>query len=180
MLQAVDRQLRSVLQGQENSSPKKRTPRYSLETSCYCSARRCSLMPSVLPLPKRLVWGGAAGLKRVCELRAQPQVQMRISEGPRILWVSHYCETQHPRIAYAKARKSVRRPRSYHVFRLETDSCQRIRKRDRQFFGLKCAARGAEAAKGASTHKLRTSRRASDEATSSSPSTRLFRRLQAA
>jgi hypothetical protein len=75
---------------------------------------------------------------------------MRISEGPRILWVSHYCETQRPRIAYAKARKSVRRPRSYHVFRLETDSCQRIRKRDRQFFGLKCAARGAAAAKGAS------------------------------
>jgi hypothetical protein len=36
MLQAVDRQLRSVLQGQENSSPKKRTPRYSLETPCYC------------------------------------------------------------------------------------------------------------------------------------------------
>jgi hypothetical protein len=94
--------------------------------------------------------------------------------------VSHYCETQRPRIAYVKARKSVRRPRSYHVVRLETDSCQRIRKRDRQFFGLKCAARGAEAAKGASTHKLRMSRRASDEATSSSRSTRLFRRLQAA
>jgi hypothetical protein len=37
--------------------------------------------------------------------------------------------------------------RSYHVFRLETDSCQRIRKRDPQFFGLTCAARGAEAAK---------------------------------
>jgi hypothetical protein len=82
MLQAVDRQLRSVLQGQENSSPKKRTPRYSLETPYYCSARRCSLMPSVLPLPKRLVWGGAAGLKRVCELRAQPQVQLPVRVTP--------------------------------------------------------------------------------------------------
>jgi hypothetical protein len=82
MLEAVDRQLRSVLQGQENSSPKKRTPRYTSRHRAIARREDAHSCHRFYRYQSDSCGEGAAGLKRVCELRAQPQVQLPVRVTP--------------------------------------------------------------------------------------------------